>query len=192
MIKYFNYPKIIFLFAFLGILFLTGCSGYLPVPGGNETTNQEFYETDDDLFLALNKLQPGMSEAQVFTVLDRKKEDFIKLDRYEILDVLYGGSDTELQQGVSEQNQQNHLLQSLYGYRFSFKKIETEHGLSSPIRMKTDEDGYNYTVSLIFRNGYYEEGFLFEKPVIAGGKVHNSYSSTIFDYLNPGIVLDRY
>lgn len=183
----FCHYRVIHLLLIVGFVILTGCAGVLPVPGGDKTINKTFYKTDEDLLLALGKVDIGISEEEVFTTLDRKKEDFIKLDRYNILEVLYGGSDTELQQRVAGQNHQNHLLQSLYGYRFSFKSVETGHGLSSPIRLRTDEEGYDYTVSLIFRNGY-----LFEKPILSGGKVKSSYSSTIFDYLNPGIVLDRY
>lgn len=156
------------------------------MPGGDETTNRTFYKTDEELLDAIDRLQPGMSEDRVFSALARRREDFTKLDRSEILKVLYGGSDAELESRFEEQESTNHLLQSLYGYRFTFKIVKREHGFTSPIRIRTDESGYNYTVNLIFR-----DGVLFEKPAISGGVVNNTRSGTLFDYLNPGLILNR-
>jgi hypothetical protein len=47
--------------------------------------------------------------------------------------------------------------------------------------MKTKEDGFQYTVTLIFR-----DDVLYEEPIIAGGDVEGSNSKTIFEYLSPG------
>lgn len=170
------------LFGFLSVL--PGCAGILPVPGGDETTNKDFYKTDQELLDAISKLRPGMAEDEVFSVLEREESDFVKLDRSDIVKALFGGSDVELEQGLERQGPDNHLLQSLYGYRFSFKVVEREHGFSSPIRIRTHESGYSYTVYLIFK-----DGALYEKPIISGGVVNNTSSGTLFDYLTPSTVI---
>lgn len=167
-----------------GFIFLPSCAGFLPVPGGDETINKTFYETDHDFLAAVQNLEPGMSEEQVSSILGREEDDFVKLNRSEIFDALYGGSDVELLNKFDGWDSANHFLQSFYGYRFSFKVVEQEHGFSSPIRIRTNESGYSYTASFIFQNGA-----LYEKPILSGGVVNNTRSSTIFDYLSPRILL---
>lgn len=162
----------------LSVSLLSGCAGVASLPGSGETTNAEFYKTNDDFLAILDKLTPGMSQSEVFSILQRKREDFIALDRSQLLAVIYGSSETKIQN--------NNLLQSLYGYNLAYKTIESSHGFSSPIRIRTDKSGYSYKVSLIFH-----QGFLFEKPIISGGLVNKSSSSTIFDYITPSKVLDH-
>jgi hypothetical protein len=89
-----------------------------------------------------------------------------------------------MQHGIETQQPSNHLLQSLYGYKFTFKVIEHTHGFSSPIRIRTNETGYSYIVYLIFRDNK-----LFERPVVSGGNVNNTSSGTLFDYLTPSTVM---
>lgn len=163
---------------------LTGCAQYLPVPGGDETTNRSFYETDHDFLKTLESLNPGMAETDVFVQLHRQRDDFIKLERSEIVQVLYGGSGMELKPHSLSPEPARHLLHSLYGYKFDFKVVERSHGFSSPIRIRTNEAGYNYTVYLIFQNGR-----LFEAPVLSGGHVNKTSSGTIFDYLTPSTLM---
>jgi hypothetical protein len=166
------------------MIIFQGCASYLPVPGGDKTTNQDFYQTEEHFLKALDRLSRGMPERKVLNVLERKKGDFLKLDRSEIVEVLYGGSDVEMQHGIETKQPSNHLLQSLYGYKFTFKVIEHTHGFSSPIRIRTNETGYSYIVYLIFRDNK-----LFERPVVSGGNVNNTSSGTLFDYLTPSTVM---
>ena len=52
--------------------------------------------------------------------------------------------------------------------------------------MKTHESGYNYVLTLVFQNGR-----LFDKPILSGGVVDGYSSKTVFDYLNPGNIFSR-
>ncbi len=167
-----------------GLVLLTGCAGAIALPGSDETVNRSIYKTPDDLMDRLRGLRPGMPQADVFTVLGRQEKDMDRLERNEILISLYGSSSVEFRDGKIGQDEQSRFLQSLYGYRFNYKKVEKEHGFASLIRIRTDEDGYDYNVTLVFQNGV-----LFEAPIVTGGAVHKTSSKTIFDYLNPGNLL---
>ena len=169
-----------FLMAVACIFSLTGCAQFLPVPGGDDTTNEKYYKGEDDLIAALKRLQVGMSKDRAFSILMRKEDDFKKMDRSDILHALYGGSDVELQQGIN-----NHFLTSLSGYSFRFRVVESEHGFASPIRVRTREEGYDYTVSMIFQNDV-----LMEEPILSGGDINKTTSGTIFDFISPRFVLD--
>ncbi len=164
----------------------TGCAGIMPVPGGNETVNESFYETKEDLLTRLETITSGMTEKEVFAALDRHEADFQRLTRQEVVTALLGTSNVEFKDGTEEQNYNQHLLQSLYGFRLSYQIVKRKLGFSSPIRIRTDEKGFDYIVTLIFR-----DGVLFEKPILSGGVVNASTSKTFFDYLNPGTVMDR-
>ncbi len=174
------------LFFCVALMNICGCAGVLPVPGGNETVNESFYETKEDLLSRLQNITPGMTEPQVFTALNRTEQDFQRLTRQEVVTALLGTSNVEFKDGAEEQNYNQNLLQSLYGYRLSYQIVKRKHGFSSPIRIETDEEGFDYIITLVFR-----DGILFEKPILSGGIVNASSSKTFFDYLNPGTVLDR-
>ena len=174
-----------FLIAVAYIFTLTGCAQFLPVPGGDDTTNEEYYKGEEDLMAALKRLQVGMSKERAFSILMRKEDDFKKLDRSGILHALYGGSDVELQQGMSAHGLSTHFLATLSGYSFRFQVVESEHGFTSPIRVRTSEEGYDYTVSLIFQND-----ILLEEPILSGGDINKTSSGTIFDFISPRFVLD--
>ncbi len=158
----------------------------MPVPGGSDSINGSAFSSAGDFRARVDQLQPGMGESQVFANLGRNREDMTRLGRDEIVRVLYGGSAMQLLDNASEREDTRAFLGSLYGYRMSFRNTKKEHGFSSPIRVKTQESGYDYTVNLIFQNG-----ILFEKPILAGGMVNDSSSRTLFDYLNPGIIVDQ-
>ena len=175
----------IFLVAMVCISSLTGCAQFLPVPGGDDTTNEKYYEGEEDLMAALKRLQVGMSKERAFSILMRKEDDFKKLDRAGILHALYGGSDVELQQGMSAHGMSTQFLASLAGYSFRFQVVESEHGFTSPIRVRTREEGYDYSVSLIFQND-----ILVEEPILSGGDINKTSSGTIFDFISPRFVLD--
>ena len=167
-------------------LFLTGCAGHIPVPGSSEAVNPAFYSTEQDLLERLGQLKPGMTESEVFAKLGHSGEDLMRLERSQVVTALYGSSAVEFHDGSDQPEEDSRFLQSLYGYRLEYKIIKREHGFSSPIRIRTDEKGFDYAVTLIFR-----EGALYEKPILTGGVVNRSSSKTFFDYLNPGTIIDR-
>lgn len=172
---------------FPALLFvLAGCAGFLPVPGGGEAVNRSFYAMPDDLLARLGNMHPGMNEADVYAALGRGKEDMIRLERNQIVTALYGSTSVEFRDGAPEHEEGSRFLQSLYGYRLYYKAVEREHGFSSPIRIRTDESGFDYAVTLIFR-----EGILYERPIVAGGVVNRSSSHTFFDYISPGTVITK-
>ena len=159
---------------------LTGaCAGYAPVPGGDATTNKDFYKSDIDMKARLATLEKGMSKAEVFDRLGRHEEDFVTLGREGIIQALLGGSDASISSMLSGRETEYQFIQSLSGYRLDFRVVEREHGLDSPIGMRTDETGFSYSAVLVFRNDH-----LFEKPIVSGGVVANTSSKTIFDYIS--------
>lgn len=170
-------------FALMAIC-LAGCAGVAPMPGGNETINAAYYESAIDFRTRAEQLQPGMGESQVLSILGRTRNDLTQLGRDEIVTALYGGSAMQLLDTAREREETRAFLQSLYGYRLEYKDVNKHHGLVSLIRMRTQEEGFRYTVNLIFQNGQ-----LLEKPVVAGGVVNDSESRTLFDYINPGTVV---
>lgn len=165
---------------------LSGCAGVLPVPGGKDTVNQSFYNDDIDLKSRIDALEEGMSKDEVFMALERHEEDLILLDRSEIIATLYGGQNIASAQNSSSLVHKRSFLQSLTGYRMMFKKVNRKHGFSSPIAMRTNEAGYQYIASFIFK-----DDLLYEKPVLSGGPVDAVSTKTIFDYLSPGTVMSQ-
>lgn len=168
------------LLAALAALSLSGCAGHLPVPGGDEKVNRDYYTCEDDFLGRVDKLQVGMSMEMVLSILGRKQSDLTKLSRQEIMAALYGGTDSGFNGSLADQERARAFLDTLYGYRLSYKNVDHEHGFSSPWRINTTETGYSYTLTLVFQSGH-----LFEKPALSGGIVNSSSSKTIFDYLNP-------
>ena len=159
---------------------LAGCAGRAPVPGGDDKINSEFYKSPEDLLQRVNQLRAGMSHAQVFHVLGRNAAELTKLSRAEITGALYGSNNTRFEGSLEEQEEGRKFLQSLYGYRLDYANVERDHGFSSPIRVRTQEHGFRYQVLFIFQNG-----ILFDQPILSGGVVNDSSSKTLFDYLNP-------
>ena len=165
---------------------LAGCAGMLPVPGGDDQQNKALYKSENELKSRVAQLGPGMGKAMVFSILGREERDFIRLDRPAITTALYGGSGAGFSGTLEQQEQARQFLQSLEGYKLTYKFVDKDHGFTSPIRVRTEERGYNYTLTLIFQNG-----ILFDQPSLSGGKVDESSSRTFFDYLSPGLLLDR-
>lgn len=132
----------------------------------------------------VHTIQKGMTETQVLSILNRSEKDLKRLQRNEILTALYGSSAVEFRDGKIGQDAQSQFLQSLYGYSLQFKNVEKDIGFTSPFRIRTDETGYDYTVTLI-----YQGGLLFETPIVTGGVINQSSSKTLFDYLTPAAVL---
>jgi len=168
---------------FVCLLLLAGCAGRAPVPGGNDSTNEGFYKDPDDFKVRLSRLQIGMAEEEVFAQLGRYRTDFITLSRQEIVTALFGGGSLQVPGDPAAQNALLYNLQSLYGYKLEYKNVKRKLGFSSPIRVRTDESGFDYTAILIF-----QQGRLFEKPVISGGTVNDKSSKTVFDWLNPSML----
>jgi len=164
------------------ILTLAGCAGHAPVPGGSESANVTYYRSPDDLVARLGQIRTGMPETEVFARLGRTPKELTWLRRDEVLTALMGTNNVEFRHGFEEKD----LIQSVYGYRLEYKSIKKKLGFSSPIRITTDRKGFNFTVTLVFK-----DGVLFTDPVLSGGIVNTSSSDTIFDFLNPGTVLDH-
>jgi hypothetical protein len=168
----------------LAVLILQGCAWTAPVPGGTDAANPFFYQDADDLQRRLASIEEGMTEMQVFDIMGRKKDDFSKLSRQEVMASLFGSNNLNIQRDYIKAPNENDFIQSIDGYRMRFKDINREHGFSSPIRVKTKELGYDYTVDLLF-----QYGVLIEVPIVSGGQVNNAYSRTLFDYLSPAVAL---
>lgn len=166
-------------------LLLVNCAGIAPVPGGNDSVNQSYYGTENDLLDRLKMLNIGMSEEEVLSILGRKRDDLIRLQRSDVLFALYGSGNVEISDGNLEGETGKSFLQSLYGYKLNYKIVKRKIGFSSPIRIRTDEKGFDDTVTLIFRDNK-----LFDQAILTGGIVNSSSSSTLFDYLNPGRIID--
>ena len=163
---------------------LAGCAGVAPVPGGSESSNVSSYKTADDFKTKVSSLQPGMPEPLVLNILGRTPSEMTMLSRAEIVTALYGGSALQMLDTAQEREQTRGFLQGLSGYHFVYRDVDKSHGLVSPIRISTKEEGFEYRLDLIFQNGT-----LLEKPVLAGGKVTSTSSRTLFDYINPGTLV---
>jgi hypothetical protein len=159
------------------------CAGALP--GGSDSINQNFYQNGDQLKEFADTLQPGMPRDEVFARLGRVEKDFKRLHRNEIISVLFGGRENGVPVSFNPDGDIKSFLESLDGYNLSFKQVKRRHGFTSPIRIQTDEEGFGYQLDLIFRNG-----LLLEKPFVTGGRITGADTNTIFDYLNPGTLLN--
>jgi len=166
-------------------LALTACSSYAPVPGGDDTTNSDFYKNEAQFHEKMKELHTGMSESDVFKHLGRDADDLHKLDREATIAALYGREASSIKNLSYSATEAPVFIDSLSGYMFYYKNVERKHGFTTPWRVKTTEKGYNYTVKLIFKDGH-----LYEKPILSGGEIRNSSSKTIFDWLSPGRVMD--
>ncbi len=167
------------------LMALTACAGIAPVPGGSDMVNQSFYGTREELLQKMQEIQPGMTEKEVLQKLGRGKNDLVRLERSGIVTALYGSNSVEFRDGPDSQDG-GAFLQSLYGYRLDYKIVSRKHGFTSPIRIRTDEKGFDYRITLVFQNG-----ILYAAPILTGGTVNKSSSSTFFDYLTPGAILSR-
>jgi len=174
------------LLAVSSLFMFTACAGIMPLPGGKDTINHAFYETDIDLKSRIVSLEEGMPRDEVFAFLERHEEDFILLDRQQIVTTLYGGQQVAAVQSVNSPVYSRKTLQALTGYKLMFKKVKRKHGVSSPIAMRTNETGYSYTATFIFK-----DGALYEKPVLSGGAVDTTSTKTLFDYLSPRTIMSQ-
>jgi hypothetical protein len=165
-------------------LSLCGCASFAPLPGGADDVNIDDYKTPDDLMARLSTMRPGMTEQNVFARLGHNPQDLTRLQRNEILTALYGSNAVEFRNGQIGADAQSQFLQSLYGYSLKFRKVEKHIGFTSPWRLRTNENGYDYTVTFVFQNGV-----LYQSPIVAGGLVKKSSSKTLFDYLNPAAMV---
>ncbi len=173
-----------FLCLFAVTLGLGACAGKMPVPGSSADVNQTCFSSVADMQSRLLSMSPGMPEDQVFSKLCRKRESMARLERRQIRTALLGGPDVLF--ATTDTVSDSQLIQSLYGYELAYKSLAREHGFTSPIRIRTDETGYDYMVTLIF-----QDGKLFAKPILTGGVVNNVTSGTIFDYITPGTIVSR-
>lgn len=164
-------------------LSLSACVGTLP--GGNDKINQNFYSSPETLQTFAEELTPGMTKEEAFARLGRVEKDFAVLTRQETVGALFGGESAGVPASFSADEGIKRYLESLEGYRLHFKTVKRRHGFSSVIRIQTDASGFDYKMDMIFKDGR-----LLEKPVLTGGKINSTSSDTIFDFLNPGRLLD--
>jgi hypothetical protein len=163
---------------------LASCAGVAPVPGGSETVNSAYYQSADDFKTRVNTLQAGMSEDLVMDILGRQPADMQRLTRNEVVLALYGPNTMQVLDSRTERDETHKFLKSLYGYKLEYKDVDKHLGLSSLIRMSTEESGFGYAVYLIFQNGK-----LVEKPEVTGGVINETTSKTLFEYISPGSLL---
>jgi hypothetical protein len=166
------------------LVMLTACAGTAPVPGGSDEVNQRCFQSVADMQAHLLRLTPGMPEGEALAALCSKKEDFVRLGRREIRIALLGGDNVLFNDEDAEADSE--IIRNLYGYKLAYKSTHRKHGFSSPIRIQTNETGYDYNISLIFK-----DGLLFEHPILSGGLVNDVSSRTIFDFITPGTVVDH-
>lgn len=166
---------------------MTACAGKFPVPGGSDDVNKGCFASIPDMQSHILKLNPGMPEGEALAALCRKKQDFARLSRREVRIALLGGDNVSFSADDGEASgTDSEMIRSLYGYKIKFKNTRKKHGFSSPIRIQTNEVGYDYTITLVFK-----DGILFEKPILSGGLVNENTSDTIFDFITPGTVIDK-
>ncbi|MDP2205997.1 MAG: hypothetical protein Q8K65_06780 [Alphaproteobacteria bacterium] len=172
-----------FLALLMAVFLLSGCAGALP--GGTDAVNKSFYSSNTDLESWVSSLEAGMPKEEVFARLGRAQKDFRRLARNEIVGILFGGEDAGIPVHFYTDENILAFLESLEGYRIEYKSVKRRHGLTSPIRMQTDSKGFDYSLSMVFKDGK-----LYQKPYLTGGQVNNSSTKTLFDYLNPGMLLN--
>lgn len=166
-------------------IMLSGCAGIVSLPGGTETVNKSFYKSDQEMKERVSSLQEGMTKDEVLRRLNRNESQLIVLRRDEIIDALYGGDQFGIID-VAQSTQGRNYIKSLSGYRLVFKNVERNHGLNSPISMRTNQEGYSYSTTLIFK-----DNVLYEKPMITGGVVDESSTRTLFDYISLGTAMNH-
>lgn len=165
------------------ILCLSACAGRAPLPGGGETSNINFYASHEEMKQKVHSLRPGMDQARVFEILGHDEKEMTALTREEVRRALTGGENAPLPETISVYGPD--ALQTVEGYRFTFTNVKRKHGFSSPIRIRTDESGFRYTVTLVFM-----DTVLLEDPMVTGGVVNDSRSRTLFDLFTPGAIMD--
>ena len=158
---------------------LTACADKMPVPGGSSEVNRKCFGSIAEMQARLLEMHIGQAEGEILTKLCANRESLRRLERGEIRTALLGGPSVLFAQDNGETDAE--VIQNLYGYSMTYKQVKSVHGFTSPIRIRTDEKGFHYTITLIFRNG-----MLFEKPLLTGGMVNDRKSSTLFDFLTPG------
>ncbi len=163
-------------------LLLSGCVGALP--GGSESINKSYYDSNADLEAWVDSLEPGMSKAETFARLGRVEKNFKRLTRSQIVGTLFGGEDAGIPVHFHTDESILAFLESLEGFRIEHKNVKRRHGLASIIRLQTDAKGYDYTLNLIFKDGK-----LYQKPHLTGGQIDTTSTKTIFDYLDPGMAI---
>lgn len=167
------------------LLLVAACASAFPVPGGTDTVNKEYYESQDAFKQRIASIERGMPKIEVLARLGRQERELTQLRREEIVSALFGSTNVNPRDIYpSEQDWQN-FIRNLHGYKLQYKNVKRKHGFTSLIRVRTDERGFSYTVYLIF-----QDGVLFENPILSGGIVNSASSSTLFDFLTPKVFID--
>lgn len=162
-------------------LILPACVYVASVPGGGDTANEKVFKSADDLKARVTMLAAGMTEEDVFIALGAPRDAFTVIDPEDLWRI---GLGRNVPPAVNAPGGRSAAM--LTGYRLRYKAVTRQHGLASPIRIQTAENGFNYELTLIF-----SDGKLLEKPVLSGGMVSETRSRTLFDYVTPATALDR-
>jgi hypothetical protein len=172
---------------FLLAIMISACARGLPIPGGDRTKNEHIFDGKQDLMDRLSYLERGMSKVDVFAALNVYEKDLIQIDRKEIITALFGDNRISYENySAGDAENLRKLMRALDGYRLEYASVEREHGFQNPYRWRTNQEGYEYAVTLIFH-----DDMLFEKPILTGGAVKESSSKTMIDYFVLGSLLDR-
>lgn len=173
---------------FIGLFVLTAglsaCADHMPVPGGTDEVNKHCFGSISEMQTRILSMHVGEPEGQVLNDLCTKRESMTRLEKREIRTALLGGPDVLFSPANGETDSQ--IIRSLYGYSINYKQVKSVHGFTSPIRIRTDQTGFNYTITLVFRDGR-----LFAQPILTGGPVKDVSSGTLFDFITPGTVLSH-
>lgn len=163
------------------IFTLSGCAGSAAVPGGDNETNRALLQSRDAFLGKMSMIRGGMHASQVAQILGESQKKLILLNRAQVVDELFGGNHIGLAQSFSSRGEYMNYVQSLAGYKLYYVDHDKEHGFVNPIRFKTQKRGFEYEVTFIFEHDY-----LLEDPIIAGGRIDRSKSTTLFDVIDPG------
>lgn len=174
----FRFPAALFLAIALA---LPACVYVASVPGGGDTANERTFKSVEDLKLRIGALKEGMTEEEAFLSLGAPREAFTVIDPEDLWRIGLGRSLATAGAAPGWNG-----FARLTGYRLRYKSVSRQHGLSSPIRIQTVENGFSYELTLIFHDGK-----LLEKPILSGGMVSETRSRTLFDYVTPGTALNH-
>jgi hypothetical protein len=141
-------------------------TGACTVIDSRETTNSGAFNGSGDLETRLNTIQVGMSKDEVFSAIGLPEQRMQRLNRAEIKVALYGSPDQELE-GTEEQVRQ--FFSDIEGYSFRYRDIDKDRSLTASFKVKTESEGTDMRVSLVFKSGK-----LYDRPDITGGVVNDT------------------
>lgn len=167
-----------FLFNFIALVTLIAVSACSSVKSPEMTQKEgslhhDKFDTKEALLDRVKSIKKSMKKDEVYELLDITEGDFRMLSRNEILLAMYGTDEVEFTKGLD-------FIRQLDGFSLDFRSIEKKTGLSSPVSMRTKQEGYEYTLVLVFKGDT-----LYERPIIYGGDVYDSKTNSLLKFLSP-------